>query len=148
MEALFATFGIEWKLLLIQAVNFGIVLVVLSIFLFKPLMKVLEERKQVIAKGVKDAEHAARAKAESEAEAAGRVAIANKEAEAIVARAADEGKKEREAIVRAANERADLIRKDAELQAAEVKQTALRESEKEIARAAILAAEKLLSAKL
>ena len=38
MNELFAAFGIDWKLLLAQGVNFGIVLVALWYFLYRPVM--------------------------------------------------------------------------------------------------------------
>lgn len=144
MDALFATFGLDTKLLVIQAVNFGIVLVVLWWFLFRPLMKVLAERQQKIKEGVKAAERAQVDAAKTEEERSRIVGEANHKAETIVASAEQEGKREREAIVHSANERADQVRKDAELQAAEAMRSALKESEKEIARTAVLAAEKIL----
>jgi F-type H+-transporting ATPase subunit b len=144
MSELFSTFGIDVRLLIIQAVNFGITLVVLWWFLYRPLIKMIDERKTKIAKGVDDAAEAARSRAAVEGEKFGIIASANKEAEAVVARAAEEGKKERAEIVKAAQDRAEATLRDAELQAAEAKHQALKESEKEIAQVAILAAEKLL----
>ena len=147
MGALLSTFGINVNLLLIQAVNFGVTLVVLWYFLYRPLIKVIAQRKSVIAKGVTDAALAAETRAKTEEEKASIMAAAELRAEAVVARAADEGKAERAAIVKAAQERADAALKDAELQAVEARRRALQDSEKEIARTAILAAEKILAAK-
>ena len=147
MAALFATFGINAKLLTIQAVNFGVTLLVLWWFLYRPLMKVIDERKQKIAKGVHDAEEAAQAKARVEGERAGVIAKAEKEAEAAVARGVEEGKRERAAIVKSAQERAESTLRDVEAQSTELKRRAMEESEKEIARTAILAAEKLIREK-
>ena len=58
MAELFAAFGIDWKLLLAQSVNFLIVFGGLTYFLYKPLMRALAAREEKIAKGVKDAEEA------------------------------------------------------------------------------------------
>lgn len=49
-------FGINPILLLAQAVNFLILLFILKKFLYKPILKVLEERKKRIGEGLKDAE--------------------------------------------------------------------------------------------
>ncbi len=49
-------FGINPILLLAQVVNFAILLFLLKIFLYKPLLKTLEERKTKIAKSLKQAE--------------------------------------------------------------------------------------------
>ncbi|MEX2029276.1 MAG: ATP synthase F0 subunit B [Candidatus Paceibacterota bacterium] len=55
MDSLISTFHIDWKIIIAQAVNFGIVFVVLYIFALKPLNKLMEERKERIQKGLSDA---------------------------------------------------------------------------------------------
>jgi len=50
--------GINWKLLLSQAVNFFILLVVLTFFVYKPLIKIIKERNQKIKEGLDKAEEA------------------------------------------------------------------------------------------
>ncbi len=144
MGSLFATFGINAQLLLIQAVNFGIVLLVLWYFLYTPLFKVIAERRDKVAKGVADAEAAARSKADIEASRSGILSAAEHEASAVVERAVEEGKGERAAIVKSAQERSDALLADARAQSEEAKRRALADSEKDIARMAVLAAEKIL----
>jgi F-type H+-transporting ATPase subunit b len=144
MGQLFATFGINPTLLLTQAVNFAAAMFVLWYFLYKPLLKVLAERREKIAKGVADAEAAAKAKEETEKERSGILSAAEKEAEAVVARATEEGKTEGRALVKNAQGQSDTILADARAQAEELKRTALSQSEKDIARMAVLAAEKIL----
>ena len=56
MDGLISTFHISWKLLIAQAVNFAIVFAVLHRFAFKPISRVLSERKTEIEKGLEDAE--------------------------------------------------------------------------------------------
>ena len=58
MDEILEVFGINWKLLLIQSVNFGILLLVLWRFLYRPLVKIMGERQSVIAKGVQNARDA------------------------------------------------------------------------------------------
>lgn len=144
MGALFSTFGINASLLLIQAVNFGVTLLVLWYFLYTPILKVIRERKEKVAKGVADAEAAGRSKAEIEASRSGILSAAEKEAEGVVERAVEEGKGERAAIVKNAQERSEALLLDARAQADEAKRRALADSEKDIARMAVLAAEKIL----
>ena len=55
MESIVSTFHIDWKIIIAQAVNFGIVFTVLYIFALKPLSKLMSERSERIAKGVNDA---------------------------------------------------------------------------------------------
>jgi len=144
MAQLFATFGVNVNLLVIQAVNFGITLAVLAYFLFRPLMKILGERKEKIAKGVADADAAAQTKKETENARSGIISGAEREAEKIVNAAVVEGKDERSHIVKSAQERSDSLLADARTQAEELQRRALAESQKDVARMAVLAAEKIL----
>ena len=50
--------GINWKLFLSQAVNFFILLLVLTFFVYKPLIKVIKERNKKIKEGLDKAEEA------------------------------------------------------------------------------------------
>lgn len=50
--------GINWKLFLSQAVNFFILLLVLTFFVYKPLIKVIKERNNKIKEGLDKAEEA------------------------------------------------------------------------------------------
>ena len=50
----FAKLGIDWKLLIAQAVNFGILFLVLRRFAYKPMLDFLENRSAQIDKGLKD----------------------------------------------------------------------------------------------
>ena len=58
MNELFSQLGIDPKLLLAQGVNFVILLVVLTKFVYKPLMKMVEERRKKIELGIKGGEKA------------------------------------------------------------------------------------------
>lgn len=145
MTALFAAFGIKGSLLLAQAVNFAVVLVALSYFLYKPINKVLAERQQLVAKGVEDANSAAEKLAGADAIATARVGEADKEADTIVKDARATATAERAKMLADAEARAAQVGADAEARATEEAAKTRRESEKEIARLAILAAEKVMA---
>ena len=147
MHDLFEAFGIDWKLLIAQAVNFAIVLVALTYFLYKPVLSTLEKRRETVAKGVEDAETASRALAQADGEAAKRVKAADTEAEEILQSARASASAAKSEILSEAEERARAISADAEARAQEAAAKALRESEKEVARLAVLAAEKVLREK-
>src|SRR3989338_5590284 len=143
MEALLA-FGVNWKLLVIQGLNFGLLLFVLYKFLYKPLFALLDKRQQVIEKGLSDA-----------VEAAGEKEKVVKEKEVILASAREEGGKlterlrkeaiaEEKSILRDAQERSASIFAEAREKADAEREHLLRESEKEVARMAVLATEKIL----
>lgn len=144
MAALFAAFGLQLPLLIAQVVNFGILMIALTYLLYKPVMKTIDARKQKVAQGVLDAEAAAQKLSTADAEATVTVQNAEKEAEGIVASAREEAGSEKARIVKEADARAASIAADADARAKETAAKALRESEKEIARLAILAAEKAM----
>lgn len=50
--------GINWKLFLSQVVNFFILLLVLTFFVYKPLIKIIKERSRKIKEGLEKAEEA------------------------------------------------------------------------------------------
>ena len=60
--------GISWQLLLSQIINFGLLMVILQQLLYKPILNMLEQRKQRIAQGLEQADKASNAAAEAEAE--------------------------------------------------------------------------------
>ncbi|MCI0597866.1 F0F1 ATP synthase subunit B [Candidatus Parcubacteria bacterium] len=145
METLLDAFGVDWKLLLAQAVNFGVLLVVLWLVLYKPVMKTLDERAKKIAQGVEDAERASQKLASADDEAANIVAKADVNASTIVTSARTSALEEKARIVKEAEERAARLEKDAQARAKEEAARALRDSEREVARLSILAAEKVLT---
>ena len=50
------TFGVDWTHLAAQIVSFGIVCVVLHVFAYKPILRILDARRQQIASGLANAE--------------------------------------------------------------------------------------------
>lgn len=144
MQELFSAFGVNWSLLIAQAVNFAIVLVALWYFLYKPVLKVLEDRRQVVAKGVEDAAKSEELLARADGEAESRVLAADTEAEKIVSSAREVAMTEKTRLLKEAEERAAQVAKDADARAFETLAKAKSESERDIARLAVLAAEKVL----
>lgn len=147
MDSLLSAFGINGKLLLAQLINFGVLFAGLSYLLYKPVMKMLDERSEKIALGVKSAEEATAKAAQADTDAKATVHNASQEAEGIVALARESAQSEKNRILKEAETRAQALEADAQARATEDAARALRDSEKEIARLAVLAAEKVLSAK-
>ncbi len=144
MSEFAAAFGLDWKLLIIQAINFGALLAILSYFLYKPLMKMIDERQAKIAEGVRMAESASTRLAEAKAEGDQLIGTASREAEGLVAAARGRADEKGVEILKQAEERAQRVLKEAQAHAEEAKRQAMQESSKDIARAAMLAAEKIL----
>lgn len=147
MEQLIEAFGIDVKLIVIQIINFFVLMALLSYFLYKPVLKVLNDREAKIKQGIKDAEEAAVAKASAVEEKQMMLSEAQKEAQAIDARAQAFAKEKEAEIVAQAHIKASQTIKDAETKSAILKEQALKESEAEIAKLAVLAAEKVLQQK-
>jgi F-type H+-transporting ATPase subunit b len=56
IEKIATTFGVDWQHLVAQIISFGIVCLLLHRFAYKPVMQVLDQRRQQIAQGVADRE--------------------------------------------------------------------------------------------
>ena len=144
MNQLFAAFGIDWRLLIIQGVNFAVLLSALTYFLYRPITKMIDDRRNKIAEGVRMAEAAEGRLAEAKIEGVGLVGAAAREAEALVATARLNAQTKGEEVLHAAEIRADSVMKEAAAKSEELKRQALLESEREVVRAAMLAAEKIM----
>jgi len=147
MEEIVRVFGLDWKLLIIQAVNFGVLLLALWYFLYKPIITMLDARREKIEAGVKSAEASQERLKEIEGERDGVLKKATLSAEELLSASKDRAQEQASRIVGDANSRADSILEGANKRADEAKEQALRESKEEIGRAAILAAEKILKEK-
>ncbi len=58
MSQLFSQLGINWSLLISQAVNFLLVLIILYVLLYKPLLRLLRKRREKIEEGLLKAKEA------------------------------------------------------------------------------------------
>jgi F-type H+-transporting ATPase subunit b len=112
--------GINLGYFLVQTFNFLILLVVLRVWVYKPIVGLLERRRQNIAQGLEDARIAAEARANAEKEAEKIIADANRQAGQIVAEAKDR-----------AEIAARDVRASAEAEAVKAREKALNEVEEE-----------------
>jgi F-type H+-transporting ATPase subunit b len=144
MEEIVHAFGIDWRLIVIQMFNFAILVGVLWYFLYTPVLKILREREEKIRKGVEDAEAANTARLCAEKDRAVVLQTAEQEAKGVVKNAEKLAEEKTLRIHKEADKKALAIIKDAEAQALELAEKSRRESEADIARIAILAAEKIL----
>ena len=56
VEQIARTFGVDWSLLIAQIISFSIVCLLLHRFAYKPILKMLEDRRQQIAQGIANTE--------------------------------------------------------------------------------------------
>lgn len=146
MDALIA-FGVNWKLLLIQGVNFGLLLILLYRYLYKPLFALLEKRQRTIEKGLSDAAAAKLEKEKTEKERGSILQASREEGGKIVETLRKQALEHERGVIHDAQEKSHAILALAITKAADEREFILRESEKDIARMAVLAAEKILQGK-
>lgn len=148
MQDLIHAFGIDWRLIMIQVFNFAILAGALWYFLYTPVLKLISDREDKIKKGVEDAQKAEDALKQSEIEKTKVLQEAHTEASLIVSRSTKHAQEVAKTIE---EDSADKIAKQiiaANALADEMRVSAIKASEAEIAKVALLGAEKILNERL
>jgi F-type H+-transporting ATPase subunit b len=144
MSQIFSVFGVEWKILLVQIVNFAVLLGILWYLLYKPLTKLIEGRRAQIIEGVAKAERAENMLNEAGSKKAEIITQATLKAESIIAQARETGKSKEEVMTKLAQEKAARLLEEARARSEELKRQTLDESREEIAALVVLGIEKTL----
>ena len=87
MSEAFSALGINLPQLLAQVVNFTLLLVILRLLLYKPIMKMLDDRKKKIDEGLRAAELARAEAVSAQANIQAQLDMARKEGQDVVANA-------------------------------------------------------------
>jgi F-type H+-transporting ATPase subunit b len=146
--AFFEAFGVDiWKLGF-QIVNFLLLLYLLNRFLFKRVLRLLDDRQSKISQGLEDAETAARDRELARAEREAALAEARREAEAMVQRAAKTAEATSADILAQAKASAEQITERAREDLSAEKERALAEIRSEVADLALEAAGKLMGSEM
>ncbi len=136
--------GINGPFLLAQIINFLFLFGVLSVFLWKPVMRRLDERRQMLQKEKEDAAALAEARASIEAERERTLEEARAEAQKILAQAQDQAKALAEQMAQEARQEAKSILAGARQAAEEERNHILGEMRGQITSLAIAAAQKII----
>jgi len=148
MEDLVKIFHIDYKLVIAQAINFTVVLLVLYKFAYNPILKILNDRTERIEKGLKDAEGAQK-KMEEITEKEKEVLIeAKKEAQKIISEAESRGEKNQAEMIVEAKGKIDKKIDEAKAKIEDEKKKMLQEVKAEISDLVVLATEKILDEKI
>ncbi len=148
MGSLIETFHVDWRLFIAQIINFAIVFSVLYWFAFKPLAKVMAERSEKIAKSLLDAKKIEEKLAETRAGFDQAMALAKKQANAMLEKAAaDADARKQEMIVRAKEEIGQIINQEKQKMQTE-KAATLKEIKKEVADLVMATVEKVIGEKI
>jgi F-type H+-transporting ATPase subunit b len=140
MEAL----GINLGLLVVQIIAFIIVFLALQAWVYKPLLNMMDSRKQKIAQGLEDARVAAEARADAEKEAARILAEAHAEASKIVQEATDRAAGAAREVKLAAEQEASAAREGIVAEAEEERNRVLGELRGQVATLALAATQRLI----
>ncbi len=140
--------GINPAWLITQIVTFIVMLVVLRQFAYKPVLNMLETRKQKIQESLEYAERIKREAAEQQKEFDRKLEEARREAQTAAAAAAQVGEKEREAILTQAREEARKLIEQAKVQIEYERKQMLSQVRDEVVRLSLLATQKVVSQSL
>ena len=140
MEAL----GVNLGFLISQIVNFVLLLILLRVFLYKRILKMLDERRQRIAQSIEDAEKAAQARQKAEEEYQRQVEEMAQERERLMAEMTAEVAREREQLLAQARAEAEAVLADRRAQADLERQRMLKDLRGQVAALAIAAANKVI----
>jgi len=143
-----AALGFNLPGLIAQIINFGVLLLILRLFLYPPLMRVLDERKRRIEEGLAKAEQAAEEAQASEGEARRIMEQARSEARDTVARSQETAQRLREELEQRARADADQIVARAREEIALERDQAIEQLRGEFADLAITAAERVIGQSL
>lgn len=140
MEAL----GISLGYLLVQIFNFAILFVILRAWVYKPILGLLEQRREAIAQGLEDARIAAEARENAEQEAEKILSEAQSRASEIVREATERAEQQGREIIAEAEEEAAQKRQEAMQEAEREKERILADLRGQVASLAMAAAQKLI----
>lgn len=144
MEQIITVFGINWKLLLIQGVNFGLVLVVLYKYLYKPVLHMVDVRRLKIENAVHNAEKTEAELGLAEAQKSRILSDATKRGDELIEAAKKRAEAEEHLIIKDAHRKAVHLLNETERRVAREHEEMIEKAEREVARMAILSAEKIL----
>ena len=144
----FNAFGVDVFKLAFQIVNFLLILYLLNRFLFSRVLSLIDERQARIAKGLEDAEAAARDRELARAEREAALDEARKEAQTMIARATKIAEDSRAEIVAAARAEAEKVAAKATEEITAEKQRAIAELRSQVADLALDAAGRLVKAEM
>lgn len=147
MDAL-TPLGINLTFLISHIVNFVALLLILRLWAWGPIRRMLEQRREKIAQGLEDARVAAEARANAEQEAQAILARAQVEANQKVREASERAEQVAREIRAAAEKEAMAAREAVAGEAEEARNQALAELRGQVAALAIAAAQKLIGESL
>lgn len=144
MESIIQTFHIDWKLVLAQIVNFGIVVGVLWFFALKPLVQKMSERTKTIEKSLEEAKEISEKMKRSDEERKFIIVEARKAAQKVLDTGQVQAKSEREKSIAETRSQVEKIVAEGKRQISLEKEKMIQEVRSDAGDLVALAAAKLL----
>jgi F-type H+-transporting ATPase subunit b len=140
--------GINWGLLIAQLVNVILLVWLLSRFLYRPILNMLNERTQRIQDSLRDAEQVKQQLANAKRDYDAEIAKARQEAAGVLAQARERARVQEAEIIAQARQEAERLRAEAREQALQERDQLLREVKGQVADLVTLTASRVLGAEL
>lgn len=148
MESIINTFHIDFKIIIAQIINFGIVLAVLYFYALKPLSKLMKEREDKISKGVEDAQKNAQILNNTKVEYQEILSKARIEADKIFQEGKKEAENKKALMMEKTKEEVSVMIENGKKVLESEKTKMVLEAKEEITSLAVKIAEKILGTKI
>lgn len=141
---LLSKLGIDWRLLIAQLINFLILLFVLYKFLYKPVLKMLQDRTTRIENSLADAQRIEKEIKQTEEDRLNKMAEARKEAQKIIEEAKSEAEKVKHELLSSAQKESSDIVEAGKQQLKNQQESLMKEAQKSIATLVVDATRQIL----
>lgn len=141
---LLSALGIDWHVLTAQLINYGILFVALSVLLYKPVLKLLDERRERIAKSMEDAKKIDQKLREIEKERESMMKQLDQKSSVLLAEAKKQADSSRVEMVAAAKSEAESMLERGRKQLEDERRRMVSDLEKTVAKVGVELAGKIL----
>lgn len=128
-----AALGLDWKLFISQVVNFVILFILLRLFAYKPILRVLEQRRKTIEKSLQTAKLIEKREQELGEQESRRLQLAKEKADQIIDQTKQATETMRQHVLDEINRDRELARKRLDEEMRSLKEQTIEEAKKELA---------------
>jgi F-type H+-transporting ATPase subunit b len=143
-----AKLGFNLPTLIAQLINFGLLLLLLRLFAYKPIMKMLDNRANKIKESLEAGERAKQEAVQAEQEVTKRIEAASRDGQKIVDQAVQAAEEVRRKAALEAKKEAEVIVEKARVEIRREQEEAVNDLRKEVADLAVVVAGKAISRSL
>jgi F-type H+-transporting ATPase subunit b len=136
--------NINWSTLLFQIFNFVVMVVILTRFFFKPVVRILDERAKRVTNALDEAERREKEAADAYAEYQEKLSQTQQQVAALRQQAQQDLDQARKSALGETREEIEKMRKQAELELGDARQKAIRQHQRDLGQLATTLSEKLM----